>query len=56
MCRMLAGRDIAIVAGATGAKYLRVIDSLCRLPYGRAMAIFADVRGLDMCRALAGCL
>jgi len=54
MGRMLAGGDSAIVAGATGAEDLGVIDSLCRHPYSWTMAIFADVRGLNVCRAFAG--
>ena len=53
MGRMLAGGDVAIVAGDTGAEDLGVIDSLCRHPYGWAMTILADVRGLNVCRALA---
>ena len=56
MGRMFAGRDSAIVASATGAEDLGVIDSLCRHPYGWAVTILADVRGLNVCRAFARCL
>ena len=52
--RMLAGGSDAVVAGTTIADYLGVIDSNRRYPYRRAVTIFADVRRLYVCRALAG--
>jgi len=46
MCRMFAGRGYAIVAGATGAQHLRVVDGEDRKPHVRCMTVFADIAGL----------
>lgn len=54
--RVLAGRCDAIVAGATGAQYLGMVNGYCRqVGYG-AVAILADIAGLNMSHTLArGC-
>ena len=50
---MFAGRNGAIVAGATGTDDLRVIDNGRWKPQCVAMAVFANVGGLNVGRALA---
>ena len=50
---IFAGRNGAIVAGATGTDDLRVIDNGRWKPQCVAMAVFANVGGLNVGRALA---
>lgn len=47
---MLASCDHSIVASRTSAEHLRMIHHDHGCPYIRGMAIFADVRRLDMAR------
>ena len=54
MSRVLARSRCAIVAGAAGTDNLRVVDSECRQPGIRCMAIFADIRCLNVILVLAG--
>ena len=54
--RVLAGCRDAVVTGATGAQYLGVIDSDYRRPQVRGVAVFADIRRLNVRRSFAGCL
>ena len=56
MVGCLAGRRNAIVAGAAGSQYLRVVDLNRWHPRGLAVTVFADVRRLDVCRRFASCL
>ncbi len=56
MCRVFAGRCNAVVTGAATANDLRVVDNYDRSEYGSAVAIFADVRCLDVGRILTNCL
>lgn len=51
--RVFAGRGDAIMTGAAGAKDLCVIDGKDGREHVRVMAVFADIAGLNMCRALA---
>ncbi len=51
---VLAGRNRAIVAGTAGTDHLGVIDRGRWSPQYVAVAIFADVRGLDMRHMFAG--
>lgn len=55
MSRMFAGRRCTVMAGATASQNLCVIDGDYWLPYGRVVAILANVRSLNMCRTLASC-
>ncbi len=50
---VLSGSDNAVVAGATTAEYLRMVDRKGRHPGRRIMAIFANVGSEDVCRVLA---
>jgi len=43
-----------VMAAATAAQNLRVIDGDCGRPYRRAVAVFADIRRLNVCSILAG--
>jgi len=52
--RVLAGRCDAIVAGATGAQYLGMVNGYCRHVGHGAVAILADVGCLNMSQTLAG--
>lgn len=54
MCRVLAGCGHAVVAGTTVADYLAMIDRHDRYENIRAMAVFTDIRRLNMPRVLAG--
>lgn len=56
MCRRLAGRDIAIVAGLTGADDLRMIDGKHGRERVRCMAILANGSRQNMSNLLAGCV
>ncbi len=49
---VLAGCGEAVVTGAAGTQYLRVIDSIGWCPDVAVMAVFADVAGLDVCDVL----
>ena len=53
MCRMLARRRTAIMAGATDTNYLRVIDGIWWRPHVRVVAVLAYIGSLQMCQALA---
>ena len=50
--RVLAGRGGAVVTRATGAEYLRVVDSNCWFPDSLAVAVLAYIGGLNMCGTL----
>ena len=52
--RVFTGRRDAIMAGATGAQYLGVIDGKRRYKHIGAVAILADIGRLYVCRGLAG--
>ena len=52
--RMFARGDDAIVAGTTGPDDLGVINRGRRNPQRVAVAIFANIGGLDVSRCLAG--
>ena len=52
--RVLAGGGHTIVTGSTAADDLRVIDRVRWHERDDAMAIFANCRGLNVCRVLAG--
>jgi len=54
MPRVLAGSRGAVVAGTASADNLCVVDSECRQPGIRRMAIFADIRCLNVILVLAG--
>ncbi len=51
---MFTSRRYAVMAGTACAQNLRVIDSGDRNERNRAVTVFADIRSLHMCRALAG--
>ena len=54
MGRMLTGGGDAVVAGATSANDLRVVD-ICRWgPHRWTMAVLANIGGLNVCLILAG--
>ena len=52
--RVFAGRGDAIMAGATSAQYLGVIDGKGGRPDIRRVAVLANIGCLYMCRRLAG--
>ena len=52
--RMLAGRGRPIMAGRTAAQDLQVIHGVGRCPDDIVVAVFTDVGGLNVGRALAG--
>lgn len=54
MCRILAGSDYAIMAGAAGTDNLRVVDCVYRCPDVRVVAVLANVCRLNVCGILAG--
>ena len=54
MCRALADGSGTVVAGATGAENLAMIDGRRGSENCRGVAIFANVRRLHMRRVLAG--
>ena len=56
MRRMLAGSDDAVMTGRTTAEYLCVIDRYHGCPDCGAVAILANVRGLNVLRTLTGCI
>lgn len=56
MTGVLAGRRNAVVAAATGACYLRMIDRVCGRPHIAVVTVFANVRGLNMGGMFASCL
>ena len=51
--RMLAGGNNAVMAGSTTADDLGVVDDQHGHEHGRTMAVFADIRCLNVCRVLA---
>ncbi len=54
--RMFSGRRCAIVARATGAYDLRMVDSEGRDPGVRVVAVLTNIRRENMRRVLAGLL
>ncbi len=53
MCRILAGRDRAVVTAVAGTNNLRVIDSHCRRKGNHIVAVLAYQGGLYVCWVLA---
>jgi len=51
---ILAGRDDAVVTGATSTNYVGMIDSECGRERIRCVAILTGVRGQDVALILAG--
>mgnify|MGYP003666318956 CR=1 FL=1 len=45
---VFAGRGNAVVAGSTGAKHLRVVHGIRRYECTCVMAVFANIRRLNM--------
>jgi len=56
MCWCLAGGNDAVVAGVATAEHLGVINSHHRCKYIRRVTVLADIRSLNVCRILAGCV
>ena len=56
MCRVLAGRNCAIVAGTATSHYLGVIDGQLWHKRIRGVAVFTNVRRLNVCWTLTGCV
>ena len=56
MCRILTGRNRAVMARAASTYHLGVIDRIYWHPYVGAVAVLTDVAGLNMCQVLAGCV
>ena len=56
MCRVFAGSDDAVMAGSATPDYLGVIDGHHRHEDIGAVAIFTDIRRLNMREILAGCV
>ena len=56
MCRRLAGGNDAVVAGVATAEHLGVINSHHRRKYISCVAVLTDIRSLNVCRVLAGCV
>ena len=54
--RMLAGRGGPIMAGRAAAQDLQVIDRIGRRPQRAVVAVFTDLRRLDMGWGFARCL
>ena len=54
VCRILAGRNLAIMTGAAGTDDLRVVNGIDRVPDIGIVAVLAKVRRLDMRCTLAG--
>ena len=50
VCRVLAGRSIAIVARTAAAEDLGMVDAIGWRPHSRVVAILTHVRGLNMRR------
>ena len=53
MVGVLAGGRNAIVAGTTGADHLQMVDGNRGRPLGAVVAVFADIRRVDVGRVLA---
>ena len=53
MRRILSARYNAVMAGATGAEHLRMVNRVNRRPDIRIMAVLANIRRLDMRKVLA---
>ena len=54
--RVLAGGNDAVVAGGTTSNHLRVIDGHDGRKHIRGVAVVTDIRRLDVCRVLTGCV
>ena len=54
--RVFADRRGAIVARATGANYLSMVDGECRYPGVRRVTVLAHDAGLDVVKVFAGCV
>ena len=50
---MLPGRSSSVMTGSTGSEDMCVVKRSCRIKSECAVAVFADVACLNMCRALA---
>ena len=50
---ILYARNYAVMAGATGAEHLRMVNRVNRRPDIRIMAVLANIRRLDMRKVLA---
>ena len=53
MCCMLPGRSSSVMTGSAGSEDMRVVDRSCRIKSEGAVAVFANIARLNMCRALA---
>jgi len=53
VCRVFAGRRDAVMTGTASANDLRVVNRNRRHKQRCAVAVFADVARLNMCRTLA---
>ena len=53
VCRVFAGRGDAVVAGTASANDLRMVDRSRRHKQRCAVAVFADIAGLNVRRAFA---
>ena len=54
VCRVLAGRNCAVMAGAAGTEYLCMIYRVNRHPDIRVMAVFTNISRLNVRQVLAG--
>ena len=54
--RVLARRNRTVMAGRTGSKYLIVIDICHRRPDVGGVAVFANIRCLNVQGTFAGCI
>ncbi len=50
---MLPGRSSSVMAGSAGSEDMCVVDRSCRIKSEGAVAVFANIARLNMCRALA---
>lgn len=53
MSCMLSDRDVAVMAGTTGAQYLCVVDGYYRLKHDSVVAVLTNIGRRHMCRTLA---
>jgi len=56
MRRVLAGGSETVMAGVAGSNNLRVINGYHRREHIRRMAVFTEIRRLNVCRVLSGCV
>jgi hypothetical protein len=56
VCRVFAGRNRTVVAGAARTDNLGMINCKHGCKYIGVVAILADIRGLDVGEVLAGCI